>query len=172
MSLILLRHSKPVGADGLCYGRTDLLPDDSFDAQIARLADDLPPVVRILSSPLTRCRLMAEALGALRGLPPVIDDRLVEMDFGAWEGQPWDAIARAELDAWADDFLHARPHGGESVAQLGARVRAALTDAMAGDTPALIVAHAGVIKAALVAAGDPKGWHVETGFAQWRQVQP
>lgn len=170
MSLILLRHSKPVGADGLCYGRTDLLPDDSFDAQIARLRTELPPVCRILSSPLTRCRMMAEALGTHLDLAPILDPRLVEMDFGAWEGLAWDAIPRAELDAWAADFLHARPHGGESVAQLGARTAAALTEAAQGETPALVVAHAGIIKAALVAAGDPKGWHVETGFAQWRAV--
>lgn len=170
MSLILLRHTRPVGAAGLCYGRTDLLPDDSFDAEVARLAESLPPFERIVTSPLTRCRWLAEALGARRAVAPEADDRLVEMDFGRWEGLSWDAVPRAELDAWAADFLQARPHGGESVADLGARATAALREAAASRRPTLVVAHAGVIKAALVAAGDPKGWHVETGFAQFRTV--
>ena len=48
------------------------------------------------------------------------------MDFGRWEGLPWSAVPRAELDAWAADLMHARPHGGESVAMLLARTRRAL----------------------------------------------
>lgn len=170
MSLILLRHTRPAGADGICYGRTDLLPDDSFDTEVARLRTELPEVARILTSPLTRCLRLAQALGAARSLSPQIDDRLVEMDFGAWEGLSWDAIARAELDAWAADFMHARPHGGESVTDLGTRATKALRAAAADGVPTLVVTHAGIIKAALVAAGDPKGWYIETGFAQWRRI--
>lgn len=73
----------------------------------------------------------------------------MEMDFGRWEGVPWDRIPRAELDAWAADFDHARPHGGESVAIFAARVEAALS-ALRDGTPTLIVTHGGVMK---VAAG-------------------
>ena len=170
MSLILLRHTRPIGADGLCYGRTDLLPDDSFVPEVARLADALPPFARILTSPLTRCRMLAEALGKHRAVEPTVDHRLVEMDFGRWEGRRWDDLPRPELDAWAADFLQARPHGGESVAQLAARAADALAAAARGSGPALIVTHAGIIKAALVARGDARGWHVETGFAQWRRL--
>ncbi|HBF90413.1 MAG TPA: phosphoglycerate mutase, partial [Hyphomonas atlantica] len=49
-------------------------------------------------------------------------------DFGRWEMQPWGDLPRHELDAWANDFLDARPHGGESVAELTARTRAAISD--------------------------------------------
>ena len=132
--LILLRHTRPAGADGLCYGRTDLLPDDDFESVAARLAQQLPAVARIASSPLTRCRLLAARLATARGLPLTIDPALIEMDFGRWEGQPWDALPRAELDAWAADFWHGAPHGGESVAQLHGRVHAALRH-WAGSVP-------------------------------------
>ena len=58
----------------------------------------------------------------------MFDERLREFDFGTWEGVRWDAIPRAELDAWAADFFHARPHGGESVHMLRERVETAIAD--------------------------------------------
>ena len=166
MGVILLRHSRPEGAAGLCYGRTDLLPDGSLAAEIARLAAELPPVARVVSSPLTRCRRLAEGLAQARALPLSLDPDLIEMDFGALENTPWDAIPRAELDAWAADFLHARPHGGESVAMLAGRTRRVL-DALSGPEPGLAVTHAGIIKAARAAIGAPDPWRHETPFATW-----
>jgi alpha-ribazole phosphatase len=77
-----------------------------------------------------------------------IDERLKEMNFGAWEQQRWDAIERAALDEWAADFEHARSHGGESVAQFVARVQSWL-DAFGLTrecSPAYVVTHAGVIR--------------------------
>ena len=171
MSVIVLRHTRPQTAEGRCYGRTDLALAEGFEAEVARLLVELPPVARILSSPLSRCFRLAEAIGTARGMPVEVDSGLTEMDFGAWENQPWDAIPRAELDAWRDDFLHARPHGGESVADLGARTAAALDRAAAGEGPVLAVTHAGVIKAALAALGDPAGWHVAIGFAEFRVLE-
>lgn len=165
MALIMLRHTRPIGAEGLCYGRTDLLPDASFTDEVARLTQELPTFTSIWSSPLTRCRLLAEALGAARGQTPRLDDRLAEMDFGAWENTPWDAVSRDALTAWSADFLHARPHGGESVAMLLSRTRAALDDAAKCARPVLVVAHAGVIRAALAHQGHNNPWQAPIDFA-------
>lgn len=170
MALILLRHTRPLGAEGLCYGRTDLPLDDSFDGESARLAKDLPEVARIVSSPLSRCHRLALAVGRARGLPVQVLPGLVEMDFGAWEGMRWDDVPRAELDAWSADFHHARPHGGESVAQLLARARAALDAALSGPAPVLAVTHAGIIKAALAATNTGAGWKAEIPFGGWLRV--
>lgn len=170
MALILLRHTRPEAAEGLCYGRSDLLPDEGFGAESYRLSNELPDVLKIVSSPLARCRRLAEAIGAARGLGVECDDRLAEMDFGRWEGLPWDAIPRAELDAWSADFLNARPHGGESVAALAARVAEGLAAAARGPVPALVVTHAGVIKAALAARGVAGAWHHQTGFGDWLRL--
>ena len=82
------------------------------------------------------------------------------MDFGAWEGRPWDAIARAELDAWAADFMDARPHGGESVAMLAARTAAAIAAGRAAGGRTVVVTHAGPIRAAL---GD---WDRAIGYGE------
>jgi alpha-ribazole phosphatase len=172
MALILLRHTRPVGAEGLCYGRTDLDLAPEFDAEVARLATALPAVARILTSPLSRCLRLATALGSARGLTPVPDPRLIEMDFGDWENRPWAALPRDELDAWAADMTGARPHGGETVAELGARTRLALADALAGPRPTLVVTHSGVIKAALHPARGEAAWHAQVGFGQWIELDP
>lgn len=167
MALILIRHTRPEGAEGLCYGRTDLALAEGFEAEAARLAAELPAAVRLVTSPLSRCARLAAWLGAARGLAVETDPRLAEMDFGAWEGRAWAAIPRGELDAWAADLTGARPHGGETVAELAARARAALAEAAAGPVPALVVTHAGIIKAALADRRGPQGWQAQVAFGGW-----
>ncbi|MEL7344929.1 MAG: histidine phosphatase family protein [Pseudomonadota bacterium] len=157
MALSLMRHPEPRVEPGLCYGRMDL----GLLRPAAPKMDTLPAFTTILSSPLQRARLLAEAIADRSGVALAVDDGLAEMDFGAWEGQLWDDIARAEIDAWADDFHHARPHGGESVAMFAARVSGALERAPTG---ALLVCHVGVIRAALVQHGDPEGWEAKVPF--------
>ena len=165
MRLILVRHTRPAVAEDVCYGATDLDVAPTFEEEAARVIEALPPAERLVTSPLRRCRLLAERIGAAFVLAPVIDARLREMDFGTWEGVPWGAIPRVELDAWAADFLHARPHGGESVHMLRERAGAALDDYRQSGLPHVVVTHAGVIKAARVRSGEPEGWrsHVDFG---------
>ena len=75
---------------------------DSPQPVAARLKPFLPEGTTVFSSPLLRARQLAEALDP----EARIDERLSEIDFGEWEGQPWDAIERDALDAWAADILH------------------------------------------------------------------
>lgn len=148
MDLILIRHPAVDVAAGVCYGQTDvpLLGDvaESVRALTARMeALQVPGCIgEWHASPLSRCRLIAEALGPARS-----DPRLQEFDFGAWEGQSWDAIDRASLDAWAADLQHARTHGGESLAQFTRRVTQWFDDLPARETgPVHVMTHAGVIR--------------------------
>ncbi len=154
MRLFLIRHPPPAVPPGTCYGATDLpLADDP-----ASHADALRPLlpapsagVPLYSSPLIRCRLLAEALHPA----PLFDDRLREIDFGAWEMQPWDALDRALLDAWAADPFRFVPPGGEAVAALRARV----ADFLAGlPEEAVLVAHAGVIKVCAAKLAGEEDW--------------
>lgn len=155
MGLILVRHTRPDVAEGLCYGQTDLDVADTFADEAAEVLSALPEVRRVVSSPLRRCRALAQYIADAVDLPLDIDERLMEIDFGAWEGRLWSEVPRKEIDAWAENFLHARPHGGESVAMLRSRVSAALADWSARCGPILIVTHAGVIKVASTGDGDP-----------------
>ncbi|WP_201157589.1 histidine phosphatase family protein [Rhodobaculum claviforme] len=170
MAVILLRHTRPAVAEGVCYGRTDLDLGPCFAAEAARLADALPPVTQVVTSPLSRCHRLAQAIATARALPLRIDPRLIEMDFGRWEGVAWDAIPRAEIDAWAADLLHARPHGGETVAEMATRAAAALADLARGPSPVLAVTHAGILKAVHATRDGPEAWHRPFPFASWQVI--
>ena len=147
-AITLLRHPR-VTAEGLVYGRTDpaLAPTARQEiaaacarARALRLA---PQVVR--SSPSPRALALAQGLGDALGAPVATDPRLMELDFGAWEGRRWDALDRAESDPWAVDPWRRAPPGGESFGALAARVAEALAEAPEG---AVLVTHAGVVRAA------------------------
>lgn len=147
MILHLIRHSEPEVAPGLCYGRLDL-PAKNVAAAAERLRAELPPGLPVWSSPLRRCRELAGLLHAA----PTVDDRLAEMDFGAWEGRPWDAIPRAELDAWAADVAGYAPPGGESAQAVQQRILSFVAALTADE--AVVVTHAGVIRTLLAAQRD------------------
>ena len=144
------RHPRPLVPGRLCYGRTDVPlaepPERGADALIAAVGD---PVERIVSSPAQRARLVAEAVRTRTGAPLHLDDRLAEMDFGAWENRPWTALPRTEIDAWAADPLRFHPGGGESVMEVLARVRRAWTGVASSAENTLVVTHAGPIRCLL-----------------------
>ena len=164
MHLTLVRHTRPLVPDGVCYGVTDLELAPTFEDEAARVVDALPHVERLVTSPLRRCLRLAERIGAAQSLAPIVDPRLKEMDFGTWEGIPWDAIPRDEMDAWAADFLHARPHGGESVHMLYERARSAIAEYREIGLSHIVVTHAGVIKAVRAKDRYPGAWKSNVEF--------
>lgn len=120
------RHPRAEGAAGRCVGRTDLPVDPRRAKRLAhRIRQQarrlgLPAIV--VTSPLARSRSVGRWL-ARWGWQHRVDPALAEVDFGRWDGQRWADIPRAAVDAWCEDFLHHGPGGGESLAQLLARVR-------------------------------------------------
>ena len=104
---------------------------------------------RILSSPLTRALQTARIIcgdGAVIGT----DDRLLEMDYGPWEGMSLDAPA-PELLGFFRDFAHApAPAGMESLEQVKARLRDLLQDLRGIEAENVLVStHAIALKGAL-----------------------
>jgi alpha-ribazole phosphatase len=175
MDLVLIRHPAVAIDTGICYGRTDVpLLADAADS--ARLLNDrmrtldVPAVQSVwYTSPLSRCRMLAEALGPIQA-----DARLQELDFGRWEGQRWDGLDRAMFDAWAADLDHAREHGGESVAQFAERVMDWAASACTADTsgPIHVVTHAGVMRVLTaqllgVARANAIQWPLDFGAIVW-----
>lgn len=152
MQLVLVRHPQPDLAPGICYGRADISTSIEAIEQVAAglRAAGLPGTLPVYASPLARCARLAAALDA----SVTLDARLAEMDFGAWEMRAWDAIPRAEVDAWAADLLHYRPGGGENVLDVAHRVAAFRRELR---LPAvLVICHAGTIRllSALQAGGS------------------
>ena len=184
-SLLLLRHTPLAGADGLCYGRHDLALAPDSATQIATAVSSLPAIGRLISSPSSRCQQLARAVSSATGVAPEIDPRWQEMHFGAWEGLRWDDVPRPQLDAWAQDTWSRSAGGGETAAQLYARVREALDElrhwqpmpaASAATRPARIavVSHAGPIRAArVILEGLDYGQHfsMQADYGQWVEYE-
>jgi alpha-ribazole phosphatase len=166
MALIFLRHAPVRDADGLCYGQFDIASEPVGAAELAILAASLGNPARLFTSPLTRCRDLALPLGRYFGLTPMIDARLAEMDFGRWEGRAWTDIPRRDIDEWAANVDGARPHGGESVAMLGARVEEFVRDVQGRPGDSLVVTHLGVVRAVLRAVGRADALEMRLGFCE------
>ena len=143
--MIFVRHPPAAVVPGICYGRLDLACGPEAREHAEALMAKLAPVPAIRSSPARRCLDLARRIAARDHVPVVTDPRLHELDFGAWEGRPWAAIERAESDAWAADPMTVAPPGGETFGAMLTRVAEALADTPTG---AVIVAHAGTIRAA------------------------
>lgn len=110
-------------------------------------------VDRIVSSPLGRAVETARILSAGTGAPVEIDQRLTELDYGAWEGLTVDEIDRrfpAERELYERDPSVHRVGGGESGLDVAARVGRlieALLDwglATGGDRTCLLIGHSSV----------------------------
>ena len=153
--VVVWRHAKPKGVAGRCIGRTDV-PVDPRKAK--RLAHRVRALARregrapvVWTSPLRRGADTGRWL-ARWGWTHRVDVRLAELDFGTWDGRPWDAVGAAAVDAWCADFAVHAPGGGESVSVLMARCAAFLRE----HPDALVVGHGGWINAASrVARGLP-----------------
>jgi alpha-ribazole phosphatase len=180
LRLYLIRHPAPAIAAGICYGRLDVPTANEPTRDAARLRARLPRLDALYSSPLQRCRCLAELLHPA----PQIDVRLQEMHFGSWEGQHWDTVPRLELDAWAQQVLDFTPPHGESARQMAARVlefaaflgdppvSAAVTARATGNIA--VVAHQGplrVLTARLLGEGEERWLDRQFAYAAVTTLQ-
>jgi len=128
---LLLRHgATELSAERRFAGRGDiaLTKEGVEQARLAaRKLASAPGVDVILTSPLQRARRTAESVAEATGAPLIVDDDLIEADFGEWQGLTF-AEARErwpdELTAWLAT-ADAAPPGGESFAMVALRVLAA-----------------------------------------------
>ncbi len=121
---------------------------------------------RIVSSPLQRCLAFAEALAQRDRLPLAAETDLREVGFGEWEGLSPEEVKARDPEGYAAfyrDPVECRPPGAEDLILFGHRVADAY-DRIArhgrGER-VLVVAHAGVIRAALghVLQAPPSCWY-------------
>ncbi len=107
------------------------------------------PVDRVVSSSLQRTRQTAAA-ARLGELPTAIDDRWMEIDFGAYDDHSIGEVMAELGAAWAADSEYVPP-GGESMGDLHRRVGAALDELAepARTENVVVVTHATPIKSAV-----------------------
>ncbi|MCZ6852377.1 MAG: histidine phosphatase family protein [Gammaproteobacteria bacterium] len=168
-SLLLLRHGEiEENLHGLWCGSTDSPLTRLGRRQAGRTARHIsrlhPRLSAIYTSPLERSIETAAKISKRLKLRPVINDDLREYAIGDWEGLPFQLLNRKY------DFVNRctqnpefAPPGGESLAEVAARVVAALREIYARhvtDDRVLVVFHGAAIAVALgtLIDGDPKHW--------------
>jgi probable phosphoglycerate mutase len=102
---------------------------------------------RWVTSPMARCR---ETAALLRGADEVeIEPRLIETDFGEWEGFTIAELRRrhgAAMAVWEARGLDFEPPGGESRRAALTRLQAWLIDVAAAGRSTVAVSHRGIIR--------------------------
>ncbi|HMV45680.1 MAG TPA: histidine phosphatase family protein, partial [Leptospiraceae bacterium] len=97
------------------------------------------------SSPLERCRVLANSIST----SPILEKRLMEMNFGDWENKSWDEIGKTEFDQWHSDFVKNHVPNGESYFELYTRSISFLNEILLENKNSILVTHGGVIRAIL-----------------------
>ncbi|MFZ4516454.1 MAG: histidine phosphatase family protein [Acidimicrobiia bacterium] len=177
--LTLVRHGETQNnREGRLQGRTDIALTDVGRAQATAVARMIGAsvhpeggVVRIMSSPLRRAYETASIIANTLQREVEIDDRLIEIDYGIWEGRVFQEVLRDEDPLWRTDPTFAPP-GGESVEQVVERVADFVREILPEDAPSeqlvIAVSHVSPIKAAVTYALsiDPmRSWQMHLDLA-------
>ena len=167
MRLFLVRHGQVSSNRDLRYvGSRDEPLTELGRKQAAALAELMAPlpIAEIRSSPLTRAYDTASAIATATGKSVVVEERLREQSYGAWEGLSRDEVRERSADDW--DLLESwekdaqvAPPGGESLQSGELRALDLVSDlraAAAEDSMPwiVLVSHVGPIKALLAASLD------------------
>jgi alpha-ribazole phosphatase len=157
--IYLVRHTQVDIEQGICYGVSDVEPAATFN-------DDIIPVIsglknihfnRVISSPLIRCKKLAQILSKGEF---ITDNRLKELDFGDWELKTWNDIYETSYGKlWMENYLTLPCPNGESYIDMENRLIPGIdktkintnfyTDILSKAKPSdniLVVTHAGVIR--------------------------
>ncbi|MDQ1403286.1 MAG: 2,3-bisphosphoglycerate-dependent phosphoglycerate mutase [Actinomycetota bacterium] len=152
--VLLLRHGQSTwNAQGRWQGWADPPLSDAGETQAKAAAALLAGFRfdRVVSSDLERARRTAEIISAELDLGDVlIEEGLRERDVGEWSGKTRpeiDELWPGAMQAWREGRLE-RPPGGESVAEMTARIIPTI-ERLSGDEDAggmvLALTHGGVI---------------------------
>lgn len=133
MTVLLLRHGRSTAnTAGVLAGRAEGVElDEKGREQAERVVERLAalPVVAIVASPLTRCQQTVGPLATTRGLSPLTDDRLAEVDYGSWTGKAIKDLLKEPLWSVVQQHPSAAVFpDGEGLAQVQARAVAAVRE--------------------------------------------
>jgi alpha-ribazole phosphatase len=153
----LVRHGETEwNAENRMCGRTDVPLSEAGRWQAKSLAARLTPIPyeALYSSPLERALETAHLIAESVGLQPILDERLVELDYGQWEGKTLAEIMSNDpktLRAWDADPGQVAPPGGESGLEAQQRVVSFLDFLAAGHPQGhvLVVFHKTVCRLAM-----------------------
>lgn len=153
--LYFVRHAPVQKAEGHVPPSDPPILD--LDYRLRKATALLPQGAALLVSPLRRAIQTADLLAP--ALAPAsrheVPD-LAEMEFGDWAGQPvtevWDEIKTGPLHNWSFLTADILPPAGESFTMLADRVADWMTSLPFSPDPVVIIAHSGVMRAAMAHA--------------------
>jgi broad specificity phosphatase PhoE len=160
--IALARHGETTwNVAGRYQGRleSDLTPQGEAQSRALAAAFAGPQLplagkpVRIISSPLRRCRNTAAPLADQLSLPIEIDERLIEIGHGDWEGLLREEIAHRDPErfkAWRSKPASVRFTGGESLEDVAKRWQAFAAELATDDGVTVVVTHDAVVRVALL----------------------
>lgn len=183
-TVLLWRHGRTAHNVGRrIQGQVDIPLDDVGNRQARAAAAALVATTtpaRIVVSDLGRAALTAEYLAGLTGLTPVVEPRVRERSFGAWEGLTWDEIEAG----WAEE--HTLWRSGGDPLTVGAETRREVADRMVEaitehaedlkhEEALVVVSHGAAITLAITAllGLDVVRWHGIAGLtnAHWSELR-
>jgi broad specificity phosphatase PhoE len=172
--IAFVRHGQTASnSSGRLQGRVDTPLTEVGIAQAhavaARFANE--PLRRVFSSPLRRALDMAALIATPHDLPVELDDRLLELDYGDWDGRPIRDVTAQQWADWRADPTLTVP-GGESLVAVTARIIDFCADVL-GDDLVVAVSHVSPIKAAVCFAlgvDETAIWRMQLGLGTISRV--
>lgn len=159
LHILLVRHGKSEGnREGWVFlGHTDSALDATGMAQAQALAQKLATeqITAVYSSPLQRARDTAMVLAKPHHLTPIIDDQLIEQDFGAWDRLSFAQVQvdyPSDMRLWQENALDHGPTHGENLREVIKRLQSFYREIKFNhrqEDKIVIVAHGGVLNAFL-----------------------
>lgn len=149
LHLHLLRHAQTTAPAGTLVGSTEVALSAVGITQAKGVAQQIPNEIPCLCSPMMRARQTLHYLQKQGVACDVrFDDRLREIDFGAYEMKTFREISAigVEMDAWRE-YVDLSFPGGESVAHFVERIKGILDELrLEQDGQILLLTHGGVIR--------------------------
>jgi probable phosphoglycerate mutase len=177
--LAFVRHGQTdANRNGVLLGRLDPPLNDAGREQAAAVGARLALLapVRVATSPLVRALETAEIVARACGLDVEVDEQLIEVDYGEYDGLPLADLPPDLVTKWRTDADFAPP-GGESLASVGKRMGAytsAVLDSLSGGA-VVAVSHVSPIKAAVLwalALPDLHAWRLRLDNASITRLAP
>ena len=174
--ILVIRHGETAwNREEVFRGRADVPLSERGREQARLLAEAVreQPVRAVYSSPLARARETAAPLAQALGLELTIDERMIDMSFGDWEGRPRAEVEKEQpgpYQTWLTEPARFRAPGGESLSDVLARAWPALQEIAErhAEDAAAVVSHRVVCKVLLCAAlgvGEAGFWRVRVDTA-------
>jgi alpha-ribazole phosphatase len=145
MQIYLIRHTTPKVGKGICYGQTDIsLDQTNFIQEYNIIKSKLPKdIEQYYTSPLQRCKILTEKLNQNF----IVDERLMELNFGDWENKDWNEIDQSLLNYWMQDFVNIKTPNGENYLDLHKRTLHFINEILELNLNKIaIITHAGNIR--------------------------